>query len=190
MRHGFKSWAEKQAAHYRSQLSLRAYDPLRARALAAFLGVPILEPSEIPGVDPVAISALLDAREWSAVCIPRGNGHIVIYHPRHSLARQESDLMHELAHIICEHRPIQLTRNLCEPSKESCQEEEAAWLGAVLQVPRTALQWALRRQMTSADMVEHFGASAEMITYRRRVTGVDVQCKRAQSRHQLRIVKN
>ncbi len=91
--------------------------------------------------------------------------------------------MHELAHIWCRHQA-----DLIEPAGRlpwatrtfnSEQEAEAAWLGGCLQVPREALLWFLQRRFDNAAIAAHFGASEEMVQFRRNTTGIDRQLQRA-----------
>ena len=90
--------------------------------------------------------------------------------------------MHEIAHVLCEHTPIGLNCAGRLPffirEYDSEQEEEAAWLGGCLQLPRPALLWAIKRNMTIEAMMQHFCASNELLQYRRRITGVDQQYSR------------
>ena len=51
--------------------------------------------------------------------------------------------MHEMAHLICKHKPAELVPVGGFPFSlreyDAVQEEEANWLGACLQLPRPAL---------------------------------------------------
>lgn len=63
-------------------------------------------------------------------------------------------------------------------SYDPVQEDEASWLGGCLQLPRSALLWAIRRGMNNDMMVDYFGASMDQVKYRRQITGVDFQVRR------------
>lgn len=87
--------------------------------------------------------------------------------------------MHELSHIICEHKisdKVKKTglagflRNL-DPE----QEDEAEWLGSCLQLPRPALLYSLKKGMTVKEIAEHYNCSTEMVQYRINITGVRKQ---------------
>jgi Zn-dependent peptidase ImmA (M78 family) len=90
--------------------------------------------------------------------------------------------MHELAHVICGHKVSEeivktgLTGFLRNHDEQ--QENEAEWLGSCLQLPRTALIWALKEKMTNIDIADHFNASEEMVKYRINITGVKKQIGR------------
>jgi len=58
-------------------------------------------------------------------------------------------------------------------------EEEAAWLGGVLQIPRVALLQLVRRGYSNEALATHFRASDDMVRFRRNVTGIDAQLRRA-----------
>jgi Zn-dependent peptidase ImmA (M78 family) len=184
MRRGFKTWSEEQATAFRLALNLRPDAPLPAQRLAEHLGVRLITPSEVPGITEDLLDALLtnDASGWSAVTVQVDDLAIVVYNISHSLARRESDLMHELAHIICEHPAMKIVQLAGLPVREysEIQEEEAAWLGACLHLPRTALWGALRRGLNMPTIMARFNASEQMVRYRRNVTGVDVQLVRTQ----------
>ena len=105
---------------------------------------------------------------------------LVIHNPTHSPARQEADIMHEVAHVMCGHDPAEfvflpgLPVLLRTYRKED--EEEAAWLGGCLQIPRMGLLWALTQGMIQNEQIAaHFVASVAMVRFRRNMTGVDRQ---------------
>ena len=183
MRRGFKTWSEEQALAFRVALNLRPDSPLPAERLAEYLGVHLITPSEVPGMSEELLDALLtnDTCGWSAVTVQVGDLAIVVSNVSHSLPRRESDLMHELAHIICRHPAMRIVRVAGLPVREysDVQEEEAAWLGGCLHLPRVALWNALSRGLTVPAIMARFNASEQMVRYRRNVTGIDVQLGRS-----------
>jgi hypothetical protein len=166
----------------------KEHEPLPAVQLAAKRGVTIISPMQIPGMSPVHLNRLLqdDCSSWSAATVSVGTYVVIINNPSHALPRQESDIMHEISHIICKHVPSKLIYigGLPFPLREynTEQEEEASWLGACLQLPRSALWAAVKRRMTVSEMGQYFQASEEMIRYRRQITGVDRQILRSGAR--------
>ena len=108
----------------------------------------------------------------------KGN-RIIIHNPFSTEERQQSDIMHELAHIICNHKhdkkypqnfPINLMREF-----DDLQEEEAKALGSILQIPREALVWAKNMKMTDDEIANHFNASLKMVRFRLNTSGVNKQ---------------
>jgi hypothetical protein len=110
MRRGFKTEAERIAVAARSSVGLSASSPLPARSLAKALNVVVMGPRDIPGIpEPLVTQMLFEfARNWSGVTIPVDGQTLIIYNSTHGPARQESDLMHEMAHILCEHKPAKV----------------------------------------------------------------------------------
>ena len=188
MRRGFKQAAERQALAFRGVLGLAATAPLPAVQLADHLAVTLISVTDIPCLPTDDLRQLVetDSESWSAITLPIEESWLVISNPVHSAARQESNLMHELAHLICEHRPGRLHQieGIPFPVREydDNQEEEAAWLGGCLQIPRTAMLRSVERGMSNEQIAEHFGASLQLVRYRRNVTGVDVQLRRRSRR--------
>lgn len=155
--------------------------------------ITLITPSRIPGMTLSYLNQLLDVDplSWSAVTIEASDGRMaIIYNPEHSPARQESDLAHEVAHLLCKHKPTELVRmdGLPFPLRtfDPDQEEEANWLCGCLKLPRPALIWALRRGMTDADIVDYFGVSLELAIYRKNITGVHRQLSAARRRRYTR----
>ncbi len=188
MQRGFKTWAEHEAIEQRHRLGLDATVPLPATQLAAYFGITIVSPGHIPGMTREHLECLLqrDRSSWSAITVNVNTGTTIIHNTGHARTRQESNLMHEMAHIICKHTPSELIRVGGLPfllrDYNADQEEEASWLGACLQLPRPALWWAVKRRMTVDEMVQHFQASEELIRFRRQVTGIDRQFSRLLAR--------
>jgi Zn-dependent peptidase ImmA (M78 family) len=183
MQRGFKTKAENTACEFRIKLGLSPHAPLHAKKLLAHLDVLAIQPKDIPGLRDEVITEALNrsARHWSAVTVYDASGlPFIIYNSAHAPCRQESDLMHEAAHIVCEHPPGEIMKigNMTLRSYNAEYEQEAEWLGACLQITRRGLLWAIHRRMTSEQIAEHFGASEALVRYRRNVTGVDTQLMR------------
>lgn len=106
-----------------------------------------------------------------------GDRHGIVFSPLMSDARRNSDVAHEVAHILLEHRLSRL-EHLGDVAFLSCdkqQEEEAGWLAGCLLLPRFALIHDLKRRMTHKTIAKHRVLSEEMVDYRVRVTGVTRQ---------------
>jgi Zn-dependent peptidase ImmA (M78 family) len=181
MQRSFKSWCERQAIYWRKRLELPAHACLPARELANEFRTDVIKPEDIPGMAQKDLDHLLrlDSKSWSAVTLSADECTLIIYNALHSLARQEADIMHELAHIIRGHRPtgLKYTRGFPFPLREYKKEdeEEAQWLGGCLQIPREGLKWALNYGMTEDQIANYFVASLDMVRYRRNITGIDIQ---------------
>lgn len=182
MRHGFKSHAERLSCEIRSTLSLRPFSPLPGKQLVAHLKVSLLQPADIPGIPADMLHRVLNGSSelWSAITFyDSASRPYIIHNPNHPPARQESNLMHESAHILCKHPPAAIVPfgGFALREYNSAHEEEAAWLGGCLQIPREGLLWAIKRRMTDEAVALHFGSSIEMARYRRNVTGVENQLR-------------
>ena len=118
--------------------------------------------------------------EWSALTMKTRLGNkIIIHNPYHSSGRQQSNIMHELAHIICEHTLPTYDYGFKIPMGmrhyNELQEEEARCLGETIQLPRKALEWATKANMSVPAIANHFLASEEMVSYRLNISGVTRQ---------------
>lgn len=182
---GFKSWAERTALSLREDLGIRRSDQLPPDRLARYLGVLLLTPDDIPGLPPTARTQLLvnDPQGWSAVSAYVGEIGIVIYNPRHSAARQASDIMHELAHLILDHQPATLimsqTGDMAMRTYNEKQENEASWLAGCLLLPRDALLLCKRLKLSPKEGSRRYGVSEVLFAFRMRITGVDRQWQAA-----------
>ena len=181
---GFKTWAERFGEGLRKELELKSTEPLDPRLLATFLGVGICTPKQVPGLSKDALKQLLetDPSGWSAVTVMTEKHPIVIYNPAHSLARQASDIAHELAHIILEHDPAKMVLSqdgaIVMRSFNEKQEEEANWLAWSLLLPREALLQAVRNGHGATEIALQFGVSESLAKYRIQITGVRTQLRR------------
>lgn len=179
MQRGYKTRAETEASGARARLGLADHARLPARQLLRHLGAIVTTPGLIPGMTAADISQLTqqDPRAWSAVSGACNGTTFVIVNNAHSPARQESDLHHEAAHLIRDDRPSRIIKvdelSLREYDTEA--ETEAGWLAGCLHLPRAALLRARRQGEDDLAIAERYLASAEMIRFRRSVTGIDRQ---------------
>jgi len=186
---GFKTRAERTAANIRGELGLDDHKPLDLWSLASFLEVQLKTPKEVAGMPTSALDQLLvhDPQGWSAVSLTLGEKAVVIYNPRHSRARQASDIAHELSHFILSHEPAKLVVSadgqMVMRSYNSKQEEEANWLAWSLLAPREALLRAARQRMPPSEIAQLLGVSEALVEYRLRITGIRAFLERNRSKH-------
>jgi hypothetical protein len=179
LEHGFKAKAEKLAAEFRNKLHLHPCAPMCAFKLANYLEIPIFSALEFLHLQKDK-EILSNDCEWSALTMNTSSGAtIIIHNPFHSPARQQSDLMHEIAHVICEHKHPMKDFDVAVPvgmrSFNLIQEEEARCLGSTLQLPRPALLWAKKRDMSTFEIADYFNASQDMVVFRLNTSGVNKQ---------------
>jgi Zn-dependent peptidase ImmA (M78 family) len=177
---GFKADAERQAIYYREALSIHPCAPLCAFKLAKHLKISIYSALEFP-ITSNEIGILKGSNglgnEWSALTmITKLGNQIIIHNPFHSSARQQSNIMHELAHILCKHEHPKVSdiripvgiRHFNE-----LHEEEAKHLGATLQLAKPCLLWAKKHNMNNDEIAAYFNASNEMVNFRLNSTGLN-----------------
>ena len=106
MRRGFKAWCERTADEYRQALGIPLEEALDPQAFAAFLDVRVLTPKEVPDVSKASLKQLTvtDRDSWSAITMSQSGINLVILNSSQTVARQANSLVHELAHIILNHK--------------------------------------------------------------------------------------
>lgn len=180
-RHGFKSWCEKMAGGYRRDLKIHPHAALSPHILSSHLGIRVITPDEIPGFNGKHRDQLLlhDNESWSAVTLTLPTERIIIQNSAHATTRRNSDVMHELAHVILKHEPAQVmlspNGHMFMDSYGKEQEGEADWLGAALLVPRDGLLAVLSRSLDISAAAKHFAVSTQMVQWRLRKTGLERQ---------------
>lgn len=185
MRRGLKAQAERAAAAARKALGVGRLAPLDPWAYAAHIGAVVLDFHKLAISAPAKRQLLVvDGDSWSAMTIKEGSTTAIILNPSHKLPRQRSDLMHEVAHLELKHVPIRVeiskqTGMLLISDYSDEQELEADWHGAALLLPRDALAQHRSRRKAVSEIAEIYGVSEQLCEWRLRMTGVDVQLRRA-----------
>mgnify|MGYP003642370520 CR=1 FL=1 len=187
LRRGFKSWAEQVSLGFRRDLNQGVISALDPRVVAEHLGIVVWTPEEVAKLgrlDNAHLEQLLihDSKSWSAVTLLYEKNHIIIVNSSHKLVRKNSNIMHELAHTILEHKPARIDMTpeglMILDSYDKTQEDEADWLSGSLLVPRDPLLSLLTIDPSSSNAASFFNVSNDMINWRRQTTGVDIQLKR------------
>jgi hypothetical protein len=182
---GFKTWSEQLSLSIRRELNLAPHAPLSPLCLAEHLDVRVWTPHDVPGLPRHVLDQLIyhDPDGWSAVTCSSGKDTLIIHNPQHSPARQNSDIAHELAHIILEHEPCKLVvshdASIVMRNFDAKQEEEANWLGWSLLLPRTALAYATKTRLSTEEIARQWKVSTQLVNFRTKMTGVQQQYKRA-----------
>lgn len=181
LRRGFKTWCEKAALGFRRDLNLRPDAKLDPRRLAEHLGIPIWTPDQIPGLHKRFVRQLLetDPDSWSAATLVVGHKTVILSNSSHEPVRQNSNLAHELAHVILKHPAGQVfvtaDGRMMMREYNVTHEEEAGCLSGALLVPRQALLNMLSRRISEADAARHFAVSVDLLRMRKNLTGITRQ---------------
>lgn len=180
-----KEQLRRLAAEVRAELALtpeQAFDP---HLWSEEWGVPLLSLANATE-DPEALHRLtVEAPElWSAALISVGSGHAVIYNHSHAPARVLSDLTHEIAHLVAEHR---IDSAWMEPGGKKCgaspeHEKEAAELGGALLIPTEKARAHAVAGRSEWALAERYGVSVEMAIWRMRASGGTVIRRRMLNR--------
>ena len=179
MRRGFKAEAERLATRLRSELGVPPRQRLNVDQLARHLGVLVC-----PATDLVAVANLnrldqLQPGAFSAATfhLPDGRVAAVTNPVGVTQARRDSDLAHELAHVILKHdvRQIERVGDLTFFSCDPEQEEEANWLAGCLLLPRPLLLAEARQGLDAEQIAAKHKVSVQMARFRLNTSGVYFQ---------------
>ncbi|MDX2162937.1 MAG: ImmA/IrrE family metallo-endopeptidase [bacterium] len=168
----FKNRCEGIAVDWRYRLNLQPYDRLPADQLLLAIApdAQVLRPDQVPNLQPDRIAQLNQAADWSAGIVVNKPLRILM-RPDISPARYESNLMHELAHIILKHRMVGFDPVTGLPMRDPQHEAEADYLGSCLQIPKRGLAWWTHKGYDALQVAHHFGASEAMVRFRCNMTG-------------------
>lgn len=162
-------------------MGLRAADPLDVMSLAKQAGATARSADELTSRAKLELLEELQPGAFSACTFSFPNQHIIVYNPLNNPGRRNSDVAHEVAHLLLGHELKQvqqlggLTFFSCDPE----EEEEANWLAGCLLLPRSLLLAAARRGSDAHAIAEEFGVSDAMASFRLRTTGVLKQVQTA-----------
>lgn len=164
----FQLKADRKSTDLRKALGLQAHARLDAFVLAKKLDVPVVCPSSIQMPKRHLDKILQHENGWSAVTVRIGERMLIIHNTCHDPDRQQSNLFHELGHILCKHPPqlIPLSSGMHRTEVNKTHENEADWLAAFLHLPRAALTHAQNTGMTFEATCAAYCASSPKLQFR------------------------
>ena len=174
MRRGFKAEAERIASRVREEMDLGSADKLDAKALAEHVGATVRCADELTTA--AKLQALEDLQPgcFSACTFTIDDRHVIVYSPLASPGRTQSDIAHEVAHLLLEHE-VKTVETIGDLSFFTCdpdEEQEANWLAGCLLLPRPLLLRAVSRGADVSQIALDYGVSDQMAAFRLRTTGV------------------
>jgi Zn-dependent peptidase ImmA (M78 family) len=116
----------------------------------------------------------LQAFAFSAATFDIEGHKIIVFSPLRAAGRRNSDIAHELAHLMLRH-DLSEVRDLNGMPFRTCrpdEEEEATAFGGTLLLPRPLLLTAARRKATVEQIASHYVVTTEMARFRYNSTGV------------------
>jgi hypothetical protein len=180
---GFKSWCEELSLKLRKDLGLRPIDPIDPWRLAEHLMITVRTTAEFAELDSNDKVLLEKDSAWSAVTLEVAGRKLVILKATNSPGRQSSDLTHEIAHQLLDHKATGVGHSvgghLMVHAFSKLEEDEADWLSASLLLPRSALMH-IKKHFRDDDIqaAKAYKVSVAMLKYRMGVTGVNFQMRR------------
>lgn len=165
-RRGFKTEANELARLVRSDLTLPANAPLDPFALAADLGIPIFGCHQFQITE-----AIILANQFSAVTVFDGSRCFIVHNDAHAHVRQNSNVAHELAHVLLRHTPMPGFDESGARYFSREMENEAEWLGPALLVSEEAALGIARRKLTLDTASAEYAVSRDLMQFRLNVVG-------------------
>ncbi len=172
-RYGFKTEANTLALQVRDELTIGPLDQLDPHRLATHLAVPIWPLSDFLATHPV-VRHLYDSESeaFSAVTVFCGPHRTIVHNDAHSLARQHSNLAHELSHALLQHPPTPALDDVGCRNWDQEVEDEANWLAGALLVSEPSTIAIARGDWGDIEnAAARLGVSRQMVQFRVNATG-------------------
>lgn len=158
-------------------MGLDPADPMDARDLAKHIGCVVRCADELTHVSKLKeLRRIQDDAFFACTFELPSNRQAIVYSPL-SPERINSDVAHEVAHVLLGHQLSRLERiaGVAFLSCDTTQEEEARWLAGCLLLPRLALMHDLEKRMSPRAIAKKRFLSEQMVRYRMNVTGAQRQ---------------
>ena len=184
LRRGFKTESERRAGDLWEAMGLRPSDAMDGIGLAKYLGCIVRCADELVDIAKLKeLQRIQDNAFFACTFELSNNRRAIVYSPL-SPERINSDVAHEVAHVLLDHRLTRLTRILgvAFQSCDTTQEEEANWLAGCLLLPRVALMHDLKKRMSVKRIATSRVLSEQMVHYRINVTGANRQVAAGRAR--------
>jgi Zn-dependent peptidase ImmA (M78 family) len=177
MRRGFKAHAERLAASVRKEMGKRPFAHVDAVELARHAGAEVRCADELTSLAKLEQLDELQPGAFSACTFSIGERHVVVYNPLATSGRTQSDIAHEVSHLLLKHsvKSVETIGGVSFFTCDADEEQEANWLAGCLLLPRPLLLHAAGRGMDCADIAEAYNVSEAMAAFRLRTTGVERQ---------------
>ena len=178
LRRGFKAEAERLAKDIWGEMGLTPSDRMDAVKLAEHTGCIVRPADALVDIRKLEeLHRIQDDAFFACTFEVPGSRYAIVFNPLMSDTRRNSDIAHEVAHIVLGHSFSRLERlgNIAFLSCDERQEKEAAWLSGCLLLPRFALIHDLRKRRTPSTIAGNRILSQKMVSYRVRVTGAERQ---------------
>lgn len=182
MKRGFKAQAERLATELATQLGVADGKPIPPRVVARHLEIEVLPADDIVPRARLAELYALQSDAFSAGTFRVRNGtRVIVYNPLHEVGRTNSNIAHELAHVLLGHtvRNIETVGQFKFLTCDAEQEEEADWLAGCLLLPRPVVYSAAKRGWGAVEIATKYETSEQMARFRLNASGVLVQLGRA-----------
>ena len=186
LRRGFKAEAERLANDIWSAMHLKPSNCMDAVDLARHAGCIVRSAGTLVDIARLKeLKRIQDDAFFACTFKLPGARHAIVFNPLMPDTRRNSDVAHEVAHIVLDHRLSRLGRvgSVAFLSCDKQQEEEAAWLSGCLLLPRFTLIHDLAKHMAHKTIAENRVLSKDIVDYRVRVTGVARQFVAGRRRH-------
>lgn len=181
--YGFKQYAVDLTIKVRGRLGLSPFERLDARQLAGLYGLPIVPFDQLPAAAAtIRHYSVTNATRLSGMLITVAGQQVILINTAHCDERIASTIAHEVSHcLLCHRSTLRLTGEDGCLSGDPDQEEEAAWLGGELLVPRAAARRLVFDGVDEDEAAALYGVSAEMVRWRMNICGAKQMQQRAGS---------
>jgi Zn-dependent peptidase ImmA (M78 family) len=172
LRWGFKTEAEEYAEEFRTELELAIDGPLCPFRLASHLEIPVLSLSQLPDLPQKQLEYIQGTgqSEFSATTVNEGTYRLIVHNDSHHPYRQNSNVMHEIAHILLGHPPRPPVAGDGCRQFDPVLEKEANELGFALLIPKRAALRIIESRMGMELACATYGVSAQLLRYRISIT--------------------
>jgi Zn-dependent peptidase ImmA (M78 family) len=158
-------------------MGLSAEDRLDVWKVADHFRVSVVSADRLVALVDLEELERIQAFAFSAATFEIEGRTIIVYNPLRNPGRRNSDIAHELAHVILGHELSEVREvggmpfRTCKP----IEEEEATSFGATLLLPRPLLLNAARRGASVEQISRTYNVTLDMARYRFNTSGVAKQ---------------